>query len=164
MGWSTGERMTRELAINALLMAVWRRKPTAEVMVHSDQRSQYSSHDWQDFLKARRLQPSMSRRGNCHDNAVAESFFQLLSASTSAARSTPRALRHARTCSITSKCSTTRSATWIHQPAIPGRVRTAAFFEQQIRLENPGRFTIWDQCSAKNQRFQNSSWGSAFNC
>ena len=78
VGWSMGERMTRELAINALLMAVWRRKPTAEVMVHSDQGSQYSSHDWQDFLKAHRLQPSMSRRGNCHDNAVAESFFQLL--------------------------------------------------------------------------------------
>lgn len=40
VGWSMGERMTRELAINALLMAVWRRKPTAEVMVHSDQGSQ----------------------------------------------------------------------------------------------------------------------------
>lgn len=70
--------MTRELAINALLAAVWRRKPEAEVLVHSDQGSQFSSHDWQDFLKAHRLRPSMSRRGNCHDNAVAESFFQLL--------------------------------------------------------------------------------------
>lgn len=49
-----------------------------EVLVHSDQGSQFSSHDWQDFLKAHRLIPSMSRRGNCHDNAVAESFFQLL--------------------------------------------------------------------------------------
>ena len=78
VGWSMGERMTRDLAINALLMAVWRRKPTEEVMVHSDQGSQFSSHDWQDFLKAPHLKPSMSRRGNCHDNAVAESFFQLL--------------------------------------------------------------------------------------
>lgn len=78
VGWSMGERMTRDLAINALLMAVWRRKPTEEVMVHSDQGSQFSSHDWQDFLKAHHLKPSMSRRGNCHDNAVAESFFQLL--------------------------------------------------------------------------------------
>jgi len=59
-------------------MAVWRRKPQQEVLVHSDQGSQFSSHDWQDFLKAHRLVPSMSRRGNCHDNAVAESFFQLL--------------------------------------------------------------------------------------
>ena len=78
VGWSMGERMTRELAISALLMAVWRRKPVQEVLVHSDQGSQFSSHDWQDFLKAHRLKPSMSRRGNCHDNAVVESFFQLL--------------------------------------------------------------------------------------
>ena len=59
-------------------MAVWRRKPTSTVMVHSDQGSQYTSHDWQDFLKSHGLKASMSRRGNCHDNAVAESFFQLL--------------------------------------------------------------------------------------
>ncbi len=78
VGWSMGERMTRDLAIGALLMAVWRRKPVQEVLVHSDQGSQFSSHDWQDFLKAHRLKPSMSRRGNCHDNAVVESFFQLL--------------------------------------------------------------------------------------
>lgn len=71
-------RITKELALDALLMAVWRRKPTATVMVHSDQGSQYTSHDWQDFLKSHGLKASMSRRGNCHDNAVAESFFQLL--------------------------------------------------------------------------------------
>ncbi len=78
IGWSMGARMDRELAINALLMAVWRRRPDEEVLVHSDQGSQFSSYDWQDFLKAHRLKPSMSRRGNCGDNAVAESFFQLL--------------------------------------------------------------------------------------
>jgi putative transposase len=72
------ERMTSELALNAWLMAVWRRKPGAEVMVHSDQGSQYTSYDWQDFLKAHNLKGGMSRRGNCHDNAVAKSFFQLL--------------------------------------------------------------------------------------
>ncbi|MCT4501782.1 IS3 family transposase [Pseudomonas sivasensis] len=70
--------MTSDLAIDALLMAVWRRKPKQEVMVHSDQGSQYSSSDWRSFLKANNLVASMSRRGNCHDNAVAESFFQLL--------------------------------------------------------------------------------------
>ncbi len=64
--------------MNALLMAVWRRKPSSMVTVHSDQGSQYTSHDWQAFLDANNLQASMSRRGNCHDNAVAESFFQLL--------------------------------------------------------------------------------------
>ena len=78
VGWSMQPRMGRELALNALLMAVWRRQPKEAVLVHSDQGSQFSSYDWQDFLKAHNLQPSMSRRGNCHDNAVAESFFQLL--------------------------------------------------------------------------------------
>jgi putative transposase len=78
VGWSMGPRMDRELALNALLMAVWRRQPKQTVMVHSDQGSQFSSYDWRDFLKAHNLQQSMSRRGNCHDNAVAESVFQLL--------------------------------------------------------------------------------------
>jgi putative transposase len=78
IGWSMRSRIDSELAINALLMAVWRRSPKAPVIVHSDQGCQYSSHDWQAFLKAHGLVPSMSRRGNCYDNAVAESFFQLL--------------------------------------------------------------------------------------
>ncbi|VVP26969.1 IS3 family transposase ISPsy29 [Pseudomonas fluorescens] len=78
VGWSMKSQMTSDLSIDALLMAVWRRKPKQEVMVHSDQGSQYSSSDWHSFLKANNLVASMSRRGNCHDNAVAESFFQLL--------------------------------------------------------------------------------------
>ena len=78
IGWSMQSRMDRELAINALMMAVWRRNPKAPVIVHSDQGSQFSSHDWQAFLKEHNLSASMSRRGNCYDNAVAESFFQLL--------------------------------------------------------------------------------------
>lgn len=78
VGWSMKPTLAKELALDALLMAVWRRKPEQEVMVHSDQGSQYSSSDWLSFLKANNLVASMSRRGNCHDNAVAESFFQLL--------------------------------------------------------------------------------------
>ncbi|MFL1491072.1 MULTISPECIES: IS3 family transposase [Pseudomonas] len=78
IGWSMKSQMTSDVAIDALLMAVWRRKPKQEVMIHSDQGSQYSSSDWRSFLKANNLIASMSRRGNCHDNAVAESFFQLL--------------------------------------------------------------------------------------
>ena len=78
VGWSMKPRMTSDLALDALLAAVWRRKPQGNVMVHSDQGSQFSSGDWQSFLKANHLVGSMSRRGNCHDNAVAESFFQLL--------------------------------------------------------------------------------------
>ena len=73
-----GPRIDRELALNPLLMAVGRRRPERKVLVHSDQGSQFSSHDWQVFLRAHNLKPSMRRRGNCHDNAVAESFFQLL--------------------------------------------------------------------------------------
>ena len=71
-------RMQADIVLKALLMAVWRRKPKGEVIVHSDQGSQYTSSDWQDFLKTHNLICSMSRRGNCYDNAVAESFFQLL--------------------------------------------------------------------------------------
>ena len=78
IGWSMQQRITKELVLDALLMAVWRRKPTTAVLVHSDQGSQYTSHDWHEFLKNHGLEGSMSRRGNCHDNAVAESFFQLL--------------------------------------------------------------------------------------
>jgi putative transposase len=78
VGWSMGSRIDRELVLNALLMAVWRRQPKAEVLVHSDQGSQFTSEDWQDFLVEHGLKASMSRRGNCYDNAVAESFFQLL--------------------------------------------------------------------------------------
>ena len=78
IGWSMGSRMVKELVLDALLMAVWRRKPASRVIVHSDQGSQYTSYEWQEFLKEHGLEGSMSRRGNCHDNAVAESFFQLL--------------------------------------------------------------------------------------
>lgn len=78
VGWSAQPRMTTDLALQALLMAVWRRKPAGKVTVHSDQGSQFTSREWQTFLHQHDLEPSMSRRGNCHDNAVAESFFQLL--------------------------------------------------------------------------------------
>ena len=78
IGWSMQNMITKELAIDALLMAVWRRKPLNKVLIHSDQGSQYTSYDWHSFLTANNLEASMSRRGNCHDNAVAESFFQLL--------------------------------------------------------------------------------------
>ena len=71
-------RMQSDLVLRALLMAVWRRRPQQEVIVHSDQGTQYTSGDWIAFLRDHGLVPSMSRRGNCLDNAVAESFFQLL--------------------------------------------------------------------------------------
>ncbi|MEJ0232923.1 IS3 family transposase [Klebsiella michiganensis] len=78
VGWSMKPTLSRELALDALMMAVWRRKPDSEVIVHSDQGSQYGSDDWLRFCRANNLAPSMSRRGNCWDNAVAESFFSSL--------------------------------------------------------------------------------------
>jgi len=78
VGWSMQPRIHADLVLDALLMAIWRRKPKNEVLIHSDQGSQYTSTDWQNFLKEHNLVCSMSRRGNCYDNAVAESFFQLL--------------------------------------------------------------------------------------
>ena len=78
VGWSMKPTLARELVLDALLMAVWRRRPQDTVLVHSDQGTQYGSDDWLRFCKANHLEPSMSRRGNCWDNAVAESFFSSL--------------------------------------------------------------------------------------
>ncbi len=78
VGWSMCSRIDTRLVLDALLMALWRRQPKEAVTVHSDQGCQFTGHEWQDFLRGHNLVSSMSRRGNCHDNAVAESFFQLL--------------------------------------------------------------------------------------
>ena len=78
VGWSMQSRMTTDLALQALLSAVWRRKPKSKILIHSDQGAQFTSKVWQSFLSKHNLDASMSRRGNCHDNAVAESFFHLL--------------------------------------------------------------------------------------
>lgn len=75
IGWSMGKRINKNLAIDALLMAVWRRKPKPGVIFHSDRGSQYCSHGFQKALKDNKMLSSMSRKGDCWDNAVAESFF-----------------------------------------------------------------------------------------
>ena len=69
--------LARELVVDAAMMAVWRRRPQ-QTLIHSDQGSQYGSDDWLRFCRDNHLEPSMSRRGNCWDNAVAESFFSSL--------------------------------------------------------------------------------------
>jgi len=78
VGWSMKPTLARELVLDALLMALWRRKPQRPVLVHSDQGTQYGSDEWRRFCQTNGLEPSMSRRGNCWDNAVAESFFSSL--------------------------------------------------------------------------------------
>lgn len=77
VGWSTRPTIARKLVLDAVLMAVRRRRPR-RTLIHSDQGSQYGSDDWRRFCKTNHLEPSMSRRGNCWDNAVAESFFSSL--------------------------------------------------------------------------------------
>ena len=74
VGWSMKPTLARELVLDAIMMAVWRRKPNQKVLIHSDQGTQYGSDDWQRFCRNHNLEPSMSRRGNCWDNAVVESF------------------------------------------------------------------------------------------
>ena len=70
--------MATEIVLDALLMAVWRRKPKQSVIIHSDQGSQFGSDDFARWCKDNNLVPGKSRRGNCYDNAVAESFFSNL--------------------------------------------------------------------------------------
>ncbi len=75
IGWSIQPTMSRELVCDALAMALQRRHFPRGVLFHSDRGSQYCSHDYQNMLKIYGLICSMSRKGNCWDNAVAESFF-----------------------------------------------------------------------------------------
>jgi len=75
VGWSMKARMTADLVTDALVMAIWRRRPDTELLHHSDQGSQYSCEQFQKLLSDHDIACSMSRQGECHDNAVMESFF-----------------------------------------------------------------------------------------
>ena len=75
VGWSMSSRMTAQLVCDALTMAIWLRRPKAGLIHHSDRGSQYASHAFRRLLKAHGILGSMSRKGNCWDNAVVESFF-----------------------------------------------------------------------------------------
>jgi len=78
IGWAMGDKNDRQLVSTALTMAVWRRGMVKHVIVHSDQGSTYASGDYQQLLRRYKLICSMSRKGECLDNAVAESFFGTL--------------------------------------------------------------------------------------
>lgn len=78
VGWSIKPRMTAEIVIDALTMAWFRRRPAAGLIHHSDRGSQYASHAFQARLKEYGMVCSMSRKGNCWDNAPTESFFNSL--------------------------------------------------------------------------------------
>ncbi len=78
VGWSMSNKNNTQLALNALDMALLRRRPKSEVLHHTDRGSTYGAEAYQDKLFAHGLKPSMSRKGNCYDNAVAESFFSTI--------------------------------------------------------------------------------------
>lgn len=74
IGWNMDKKMTKELCITALKRALDLRKPSGELIHHSDRGSQYASKEYMHYLKAQDIQVSMSRKGNCFDNACIESF------------------------------------------------------------------------------------------
>lgn len=78
IGWSLSNRLKTQVVIDALEMAIKQRKPTREVIAHSDRGSQYASHRYRDVLKDNGLRCSMSGKGCCYDNAVMESFYHTL--------------------------------------------------------------------------------------
>ncbi|QFY44439.1 IS3 family transposase [Candidatus Methylospira mobilis] len=78
VGWSMAEHMRTALANDAFLMVVWKRKPEKGLIWHTDRGSQYASESHRMLLKQHGVRQSMSRKGNCWDNAVAESFFHTL--------------------------------------------------------------------------------------
>ena len=78
VGWAMSNRMTTQLAVDALQMAILQRRPDSGLLHHSDRGSQYTAHAYQQILQTNSFQPSMSRTGNCYDNAPSESFFGTL--------------------------------------------------------------------------------------
>lgn len=78
VGWAIDRRMTSRLVSGAFRMALWSRRPTAELVFHSDRSTQYASFDFQQLLSASGITGSMSRKGDPYDNAVVESFFASL--------------------------------------------------------------------------------------
>ena len=78
VGWSMSERIKAELVTDALKFAYWRLKPEAGLIMHTDRGSQYASKNHVDLLTNYGMRQSMSRRADCWDNAVAESFFKTL--------------------------------------------------------------------------------------
>jgi transposase InsO family protein len=94
VGWAMSEQMNAALVETAFRMALQRRQPTTSLLLHSDQGSQYTSASYQCNLSAANIQVSMSRVGNCYDNAVAESFFGTLKAECVTNQFPTRALAH----------------------------------------------------------------------
>jgi transposase InsO family protein len=78
VGWAMSERIDAKIVCDALQMAYWRRRPDANLLMHSDRGVQYASHEYRELLKQFKMTQSMSRKANCWDNAPMESFFKSL--------------------------------------------------------------------------------------
>lgn len=78
VGWALSARMTKKLVIDAINQAIRHESPSEGLIFHSDRGSQYASYDYQDLLRAHGIRQSMSAKGDCYDNACAESFFATL--------------------------------------------------------------------------------------
>lgn len=78
VGWALAARMTKELVLKAMRQAISHERPSQGLIFHSDRGSQYASYDYQDLLRDNGIQQSMSAKGDCYDNACAESFFATL--------------------------------------------------------------------------------------
>jgi transposase InsO family protein len=93
VGWAMSERMSAKLVCDALQMAYWRRRPAPGLLMHSDRGSQYASDEYRKLLKQFHMTQSMSRKGNCWDNAPMESFFKTLKSNARTGCDTPREIR-----------------------------------------------------------------------
>ena len=119
VGWSMGGRIDTSLVLDALLMALWRRRPEHSVTVHSDQGCQFTGHEWQTFLREHNLVSSMSRRWATATTTLWQrASSNCSSASACAGRSTPRAAMHAPTSLTTSRCSITPSGATARQATL----------------------------------------------
>ena len=78
VGWAMNKSMQKQFVLDALAMAYWQRKPSKGLLHHSDRGSQYACHDYRRVLKSYGMEASMSRKGNCWDNAPTERFFRSL--------------------------------------------------------------------------------------
>lgn len=78
VGWAMSHRPQQDLVLQALAMAIGHRSPARGLVHHTDQRRRYAGDTYQSLLARHGIVPSMSRKGNCYDNAVAESFFSTL--------------------------------------------------------------------------------------
>jgi transposase InsO family protein len=141
-GWASSSRMTRQLALDALQMVLDRQSPGNGLVHQTDRGSQYASGDYQKVLCDSRIVCSMSRKGNCYDNAVAESFFGLLKTDGSTTAGIEAGLRPTAACFITLKFSTTEKDVTQHS-AIKRRMNRRTY---RLQLNPASTFSGKIQC------------------